>query len=383
MTTKTKRGPSSGTKWIVSETVLLSNPTTLVQSPETGLRGLVVATGEPLCSLHVVISTCATTDSYAHKDDGLPHTLEHAIFLGSELFPYKGILDKLANRSLADGTNAWTATDHTAYTLTTAGQEGVLNLLPIYADHILYPTMTDESFVTEIHHVTQEGIDKGVVYCEMQGRENTDGSLVDRAILDLLYPDCGYSSETGGKLKNLRSLTNQQVRRYHAENYNPDNMIFVLSGNVDADGESFLEKLDQVEQRVRSKMPVQKREERPWINHPVPDLDMDAVGILPPVSRNGELSPNTTTNKAKEITFPSEDESRGTMSIAWRGPSYEERETWVRLQLLWSYLTDSAASPLQKAFVECDEPICAGVGPAHEIFTKGYHQLWFNEVDVD
>jgi Zn-dependent M16 (insulinase) family peptidase len=30
----------------------------------------------------------------------------------------------LANRSFADGTNAWTATDHTAYTLTTAGAEG-------------------------------------------------------------------------------------------------------------------------------------------------------------------------------------------------------------------------------------------------------------------
>ena len=50
---------------------------------------------------------------YCTKDDGLPHTLEHAVFMGSELYPFKGILDKLANRCLADGTNAWTATDHT------------------------------------------------------------------------------------------------------------------------------------------------------------------------------------------------------------------------------------------------------------------------------
>lgn len=28
----------------------------------------------------------------AHDDDGLPHTLEHLIFLGSELYPYKGTL---------------------------------------------------------------------------------------------------------------------------------------------------------------------------------------------------------------------------------------------------------------------------------------------------
>lgn len=172
-------GPSgSKTNWVVSRPPpLLSNPTTCYRSPDTGLRGVAISTGEPLCSLHVVIATESNTCDYSHKDDGLPHTLEHAIFLGSDQYPYKGILDKLANRSLADGTNAWTATDHTAYTLTTAGEEGALNLLPIFADHILFPTLTDESFVTEVHHITKEGNDKGVVYCEMQGRENSSGSL--------------------------------------------------------------------------------------------------------------------------------------------------------------------------------------------------------------
>lgn len=44
----------------------------------------------------------------AHDNDGIPHTLEHLIFLGSEDYPYKGVLDLLANRCLASGTNAWT-----------------------------------------------------------------------------------------------------------------------------------------------------------------------------------------------------------------------------------------------------------------------------------
>lgn len=52
------------------------------------------------------------------------------------------MLDLLANRCLAQGTNAWTATDHTAYTMETAGSEGFLNLLPVYLDHVLYPTLT-------------------------------------------------------------------------------------------------------------------------------------------------------------------------------------------------------------------------------------------------
>ncbi len=53
------------------------------------------------------------TATEAHDDDGLPHTLEHLIFLGSEDMPYKGILDLVANRCLSSGTNAWTDTDHT------------------------------------------------------------------------------------------------------------------------------------------------------------------------------------------------------------------------------------------------------------------------------
>ena len=62
----------------------------MYESKKTGLRGLLMETGEPLCSLHVVIGTESDTFDWTHKDDGLPHTLEHAIFMGSELYPYKG-----------------------------------------------------------------------------------------------------------------------------------------------------------------------------------------------------------------------------------------------------------------------------------------------------
>jgi Zn-dependent M16 (insulinase) family peptidase len=52
--------------------------------------------------------------------------------------------------------------------LSTAGGEGMLNLLPIFADHVLFATLTEEGFVTEVHCVNGSGEDKGVVYCEMQ-----------------------------------------------------------------------------------------------------------------------------------------------------------------------------------------------------------------------
>ena len=49
---------------------------------QSGLRGAVMHTGEPLCGLWGVIPTEAATQGWAHADAGLPHTLEHLIFLG-------------------------------------------------------------------------------------------------------------------------------------------------------------------------------------------------------------------------------------------------------------------------------------------------------------
>jgi len=115
--------------------------------------------------------------------------------MGSKKYPYKGIIDHFANRGFSNGTNAWTDTDHTAYTVSTAGEQGFLQILPIYIDHILYPTITDAGFVTEVrtsyppkkqqnlnrrqvHHIDSKGEDSGVVYSEMQGRENSSGDIM-------------------------------------------------------------------------------------------------------------------------------------------------------------------------------------------------------------
>ena len=81
--------------------------------------------------------------------------------------------------------------------------------------------------------------------------ENDGSSLVDRAVLELLYPEGGYSAETGGKLANLRRLTNAQVRRYHAENYRPDNTAFIVSGMVSE--AAFLAALSQVDAALKYK----------------------------------------------------------------------------------------------------------------------------------
>lgn len=78
------------------------------------------------------------------------------------------MLDSLANRCLASGTDAYTDIDHTAFTVSTAGSEGFLNILPVYLDHLLFPTLTEEAFTTEVYHVDERGCDAGVVLCECE-----------------------------------------------------------------------------------------------------------------------------------------------------------------------------------------------------------------------
>lgn len=81
-------------------------------------RVIYVATKGPLVSATMVIPTLVGDDK------GLPHTLEHLIFCGSQSYPHRGYLDTLATQCLSVGTNAYTCEDHTGYTVVTAGGEG-------------------------------------------------------------------------------------------------------------------------------------------------------------------------------------------------------------------------------------------------------------------
>lgn len=309
-------------------------PVSEYKSTKTGLTVVIAEVDGPIVNGYF----CLVTEAF--DDDGLPHTLEHLIFLGSETYPYKGVLDLLANRCLASGTNAWTDTDHTCYTMETAGNEGFLTLMPIFLDHILYPVLSDEGFVTEVHHITGGGEDAGVVYCEMQGRENSGESRVHLSVTRAVYPGkCGYSSETGGIMKNLReSCNNTKVRNYHKEFYRPENLKLVITGQVKP--EDVFKALEVVETKILAK------------------------GPLPPFTRPWQ-TPVAPLSASQDITikYPADDEGHGICMIAWRGPSavndiYGLNACCIALK----YLTDVSVSPLQQAFVEIPDPYCSRVG---------------------
>ncbi|CEG84258.1 hypothetical protein RMATCC62417_18088 [Rhizopus microsporus] len=71
--------------------------------------------------------------------------------------------------------------------------------------------------------------------------------------------------------------------------------------------------------------------------------------------------PNLEKNIEDTVLFADEDESMGTLLIAWNGPMCNDFLSQKELEVLNVYLTDSSVSVLQKEFVETEDPLCTDV----------------------
>lgn len=238
-------------------------------------------------------------------DSGSPHTLEHLCFMGSKSYPYASLLGKLANRAYSS-TNAWTATDHTAYTLETAGWAGFAQVLPVYLENILLPLLTDAACYTEVHHIDGTGQDAGVVYSEMQGVQNDQVEIMDLKARRLIYPDgIGFRYETGGMMDQLRVLTAEQIRQFHRDMYLPKNLCLVINGEIIH--QELLAVLDRFEDSILDDVPgADTAFSRPWLgprSKPTPPLKHSVV---------------------QTVEFPEEDESSGEISIHFLGPNCDD-----------------------------------------------------------
>ncbi|CCF57136.1 hypothetical protein KAFR_0C01430 [Kazachstania africana CBS 2517] len=288
----------------------------------------------PLVQGYFAVATECPTDS------GTPHTLEHLIFMGSQKHHYKGLLDTAGNLCMSS-TNAWTATDQTVYTLTTAGWKGFQKLLPAYLDHILNPTLTDAACMTEVYHIDPEDLtDKGVVYSEMEAIESQSWFVTMLEKQRLLFPQgSGYRSETGGLTNNLRKLTNEEIKSFHKSQYSSHNLCIIVCGNVPED-----ELLATVQEFDDSIKEMKTTRQRPFV---------DTKESQIPKSRN-EIVEST-------VEFPELDESQGEILFSWIGESYMDHKNDLAVSMLLDYFTETALAPFVKQLVEIDDPMANSV----------------------
>lgn len=306
---------------------------TQYESRRTGMRVAVATQEGPKVFGYFTLAT------EIHDDSGSPHTLEHLCFMGSRSYQFKGILDKLATRAYSN-TNAWTATDHTAYTLDTAGWEGFAQILPVYLEHVILPTLTDAGCYTEVHHVDGTGNDAGVVYSEMQALQNTQSMLMQLESQRCIYPEGnGFRYETGGMVDKLRVLSADRIREFHREMYQPKNLCLVLVGHVNH--QELLRILDDFEESILEEVPpIGAPFKRPWIDS-VPTEPIAETVI-------------------KRVDFPEEDESTGEIQIDFLGPDCNDGVQNAAIRILLMYLTESSVSVLENTMTE-KEQLCSAV----------------------
>ncbi|KAI8052858.1 hypothetical protein BDF22DRAFT_620435 [Syncephalis plumigaleata] len=333
----------------------INYPASVYTHSKTGLRVVLLNIPGPLCYLTIVVPTGN------ESEEGLPHTLEHLIFCGSKETPQRGYLDTLACRSLSSGTNAYTTEEFTAYTLDTAGVDGMRNVLPIYLQHVLSPTLRDDQFITEVFHWDGQAKRQGVVFSEMAARENTSDDLMDRHLRQLLYSDnATYFHECGGLTQHIMQLDNEKIKQYHRRYYQPRQMTLVLTGQ--SLNESLLGEIDNV-------LDVFEQ------------ASTDSINVPPVFCADYRSLPKGITSRA--IKFASAEEDVGDIAYGWQGPLLSDVKTCIALQILFRYFEDTAASPLRQRFVELEHPWASFIWSNLQCYARPYFSIVFSGVPYE
>ena len=110
----------------------------------------------------------------------------------------------------------------------------------VYMDAVFYPNIYqhDEIFRQEGWSYKLDEPDgkleyNGVVYNEMKGAFSSPEGVLDRVILNSLFPDTSYAYESGGDPEEIPNLTYEQFLDFHRKYYHPSNSYIYLYGDMD------------------------------------------------------------------------------------------------------------------------------------------------------
>ena len=200
---------------------------------------------------------------------GVAHIIEHTVLCGSDKFPVKDPFVELVKGSLNTFLNAITYSDKTVYPVASCNDKDFANLMDVYLDAVFHPNIYEkkEIFKQEGWHYELEDQDapitiNGVVYNEMKGAFSSPEGVLDRLVLNSLFPDTPYSNESGGDPERIPELTYENYLEFHKTYYHPSNAFIYLYGNMD-----IVEKLVWLDKEylcnyeeitVDSKIPLQK-----------------------------------------------------------------------------------------------------------------------------
>mgnify|MGYP002860699203 CR=1 FL=1 len=145
---------------------------------------------------------------------GVFHILEHSVLCGSDKYPVKEPFVELLKSSVQTFLNAMTYPDKTVYPVASCNDQDFANLMDVYLDAVFHPNIYKhkEIFEQEGWHYELPDPDgdltlNGVVYSEMKGAFSSPDDVMERQVMNSLFPDITYGMESGGDPEVIPTLT--------------------------------------------------------------------------------------------------------------------------------------------------------------------------------
>src|SRR5882757_8523856 len=198
--------PASAEKW-----VLPNGLTIIVQEDRSA----------PVASVQAWCAT-GSIDEDEHLGAGLSHILEHMLFKGTKTRSTSEIAQKI--HDVGGYINAYTSFDRTVFWIDLP-KDGVGSALDILADSMMNSTLPPEEYAKEQEVIRREfamGLDDP---------DRQSGLL----LFATAYQRHPYRLPVIGEMEIYNQLTQEQVMQYYKSRYVPNNLTFIVVGDVDGE----------------------------------------------------------------------------------------------------------------------------------------------------
>ncbi len=153
---------------------------------------------------------------------GTSHFLEHLLFKGTDTRHAAEIAE--AVESCGGDMNAFTGQEVTAYYVRVPDR--FLGLaLDILSDIVWSPALRSDEVESE----------RQVILEEIRMRDDTPDDLVHDVFSGALFARHPLGREIAGSQDSIGAVTRDQIAAYHADHYQPSNVVVAVAGNVDHD----------------------------------------------------------------------------------------------------------------------------------------------------
>ena len=198
--------PSSAQKWI------LPNGLTIIVQED---RSAPVASVQAWCAT-------GSIDEDKHLGAGLSHILEHMLFKGTKTRGKNEIAQKI--QDVGGYINAYTSFDRTVFWIDVP-KDGVATALDILADAMMNSTLPPEEYQKEQEVIRREFA---------MGMDDPD-RMAGLLLFATAYQHHPYRFPVIGEIEIYNQLTQEQVMQYYKTRYVPNNLTFIVVGDVEVE----------------------------------------------------------------------------------------------------------------------------------------------------